>query len=464
MSRFTKVLSQENEGYQPIYTSNTSQIEIEDDDDIANDNESTLNQTLLSKPEIPKDKYKSVYLIFFVQGVAQLLGWNVFITASVFFKSRFRGSPYEDNFENYFSFSFMGSSLISLSHALYTQKSANLSYRITLSLLVSVINFLLVAISTKYENLFTPSGYFYFITLMVFISGITSAYMQNGIFGTVSRFPPTHVQAVMSGQGLAGVATAISQIFSALASADDLAHGAFIYFISAFIVTLLALILYFGLIRLPLYLHYVPNEKNIVEDTPIINNLNNRLILDTFAKIRTMAFSVAFVFVVTLAVFPSITALIKSVVGDENKSKFQMDYFFIPLHFLIYNLGDWFGRLLPTIESCVITDQKKLASISIIRVIFIPFFLFCNVDVGLTGKRILPLLINNDLLYFFILSLFSISNGYLASLLMMAAPQLANVEKDLAGTIMTFFLVFGLSIGSIISFPLRYLSCGGGCV
>ncbi|CAG8432717.1 5699_t:CDS:2 [Diversispora eburnea] len=448
----------ENEGYQPIYTSNTSPIEIEDDEDIENDN---VSVALLSKPEIPKDKYKFVYLIFFVQGLAQLLGWNVFITASVFFKSRFRGSSYEDSFENYFSFIFMSSNLIFLIHALYTQKSANLSHRITFSLLVSMITFLLVAISTKYENFFTPSGYFYFITLMVFVSGIVSAYMQNGTFGIVSRFPPTHVQAVMSGQG---AATSISQIFISLASADDLAHGAFIYFISAFIVIILAFILHFGLIRLPLYLHYIPIEKTIVENPPNLTNLNNRLILDTFAKIRIMAFAVAFVFVVTLGIFPSITALIKSVTDDENKNKFQMDYLFIPLHFLIYNLGDWFGRSLPTFESYVITDPKKLASMSISRIIFIPLFLLCNVDVGVTGKRILPLLINNDLLYLFILSLFATSNGYLTSLLMMAAPQLENVEKDLAGTIMTFFLVFGLSIGSIISFPLRYLSCGGECV
>lgn len=42
-------------------------------EDIDGDSDS---QTLLPKPEIPKDKYNIVHLIFFVLGAAQLLGWN----------------------------------------------------------------------------------------------------------------------------------------------------------------------------------------------------------------------------------------------------------------------------------------------------------------------------------------------------------------------------------------------------
>jgi len=56
--------------------------------------------------------------------------------------------------------------------------------------------------------------------------------------------------------------------------------------------------------------------------------------------------------------------------------------------------------------------------------------------------------------------LFAVSNGYMGSLAMMAAPQVEGIKKDLAGTIMSFCLVFGLTIGSFFSFPIRAISLG----
>ena len=85
--------------------------------------------------------------------------------------------------------------------------------------------------------------------------------------------------------------------------------------------------------------------------------------------------------------------------------------------------------------------------------------LFCNTDIG--DKRLFPLLVTSDFLYFFIMFLFSLSNGYLGSSIMMAGPQIQNVDKGLTGTLLTFFMVLGLTIGSLLSFPMRSLSCGG---
>jgi equilibrative nucleoside transporter 1/2/3 len=262
---------------------------------------------------------------------------------------------------------------------------------------------------------------------------------------------------------LAGSAVSIFQILSALAAPpsasfdtpteNDLSLSALLYFLCAFIIAIFALIsFYFILIRSPLYLHYREQARR-VEITYDTNSIRV-----TFDRIRILVFAVGFVFAVTLSVYPSITASIKSTVKDENKNKFQQDYLFIPLHFLIFNLGDWLGRFLPSLQFFIINDSVKLARMSIARIIFLPLFLMCNVNVGSNG--IFPLIINSDLIYFLILLPFAITNGYISSLTMMAAPQVEGVAKDFAGTIMSFGLVLGLVLGSIFSFPMLAISCG----
>lgn len=46
----------------------------------------------------------------------------VFITAQGFFKLKFTGSPYEDNFQNYFSIGFMGTNLLVVGSSILIQK------------------------------------------------------------------------------------------------------------------------------------------------------------------------------------------------------------------------------------------------------------------------------------------------------------------------------------------------------
>src|SRR6266542_4470758 len=166
----------------------------------------------------------------------------------------------------------------------------------------------------------------------------------------------------------------VSQILSALAATppstnfgmpteNDLRRSALLYFLGAVIAALLALVSYFILIHLPLYLHCIPTREQVKMIQSLETDTN--LIKATFNKIRILAFAVGFVFFVTLSLFPSITASIKSVVKVENKSKFRQDYLFIPLHFLVNNVGDWFGRCIPSLQTFITTDPVKLAYMSI---------------------------------------------------------------------------------------------------
>jgi equilibrative nucleoside transporter 1/2/3 len=60
------------------------------------------------------------FFFFFLAKLAN--GEIVFITAQGFFKLRFTGSPYEDNFQNYFSIGFMGTNLLVVGSSILIQK------------------------------------------------------------------------------------------------------------------------------------------------------------------------------------------------------------------------------------------------------------------------------------------------------------------------------------------------------
>ena len=50
------------------------------------------------------------------------VSFKAFITASEFFRAKFSGSPYETNFESYFSIGYMANNLLFAGIAIYTQK------------------------------------------------------------------------------------------------------------------------------------------------------------------------------------------------------------------------------------------------------------------------------------------------------------------------------------------------------
>lgn len=280
---------------------------------------------------------------------------------------------------------------------------------------------------------------------------------------------------------------ALSSIVSALAASpaskpDEAAirRSAVLYFLSALVITLVALVSYLVLLKQKFFIYYMTDrtsrhsllqeDDNNDEDSdpevvfqreePVEVN-----IVSVLKKIKWLAFSVAYVFVVTIAVFPSITALIKSVRAHPPSSsdadmaqlpRMLQDDIFVSFHFLLFNIFDWVGRLLPLSAWLRTTNPPLLTLYSLLRTLAIPLFLFCNV---VSADKSLPVLINSDFVYFVMLILFSMTNGWVASLCMMAIPDLNTLgtaeEKSLGGSIMSFCLSLGLAVGGICSFVVR---------
>ncbi|KAI8645385.1 equilibrative nucleoside transporter [Parasitella parasitica] len=337
-----------------------------------------------------------------------------------------------------------------------------------------VFGTLAVTVETQLEG----SGYFWFIMVLIVLTGITTGLFQNSVFSEASQLPPKYMQAVLSGQGIAGVIVAVSSILSALAGhakdtpdVSSISRSAFLYFLSAFLITSAALVGRVVVVRLPFYRRQMNARSEVVrveEEVSTEQNSSAEMehvsITSVVRKSSGLILAVNYVFIVTLIIFPSVTALIKSVRRPESNvsskaGRFFDDDIFVAFHFLLFNIGDWVGRTMPLSSLFQIFQVKYLVLLSTLRTVFIPLFLVCNVVIS--EQRRLPVLINSDFVYFVLIWIFSVSNGWICSLAMMAAPQLESIksahEKSLIGSIMSFSLVAGLAIGGSLSFIARWM-------
>lgn len=199
---------------------------------------------------------------------------------------------------------------------------------------------------------------------------------------------------------------------------------------------------------------------------------------EIFFLIGRHCISVCLVFLATLSVFPGLTSEIRSSTNMDNVNCPESGRFFggrvwQGLFFLIFNVGDTLGRMLAACKQIV--APRYIIYLSIARFAFIPLFLFCNVVPSSSGHQSnhnttsgwvdgstykLGLL-SNDAWPLLFMTLLAVSNGYLASLEMMNAPEMVPAnQQSKAGTIMAFFLVLGLVLGSLCSFIVRAIACG----
>lgn len=174
----------------------------------------------------------------------------------------------------------------------------------------------------------------------------------------------------------------------------------------------------------------------------------------------TYEIAVAYIFIVTLSVFPPITTSIISTRPDVHPLLFSA------YHFLVFNIGDFVGRTICAYPSVVIWSAKRLLTLSLARTLFIPLFLMCNIQRSPLSPPTTPI-INSDIVYMLILLIFAFSNGYVSSLCMMSAPSLEHNPRlkgrredvDVAATVASFCLGGGLVLGSMASFAVRAAVC-----
>ncbi|KAK5797974.1 hypothetical protein VI817_004265 [Penicillium citrinum] len=405
------------------------------------------------------------YAVFLLLGVAMLWAWNMFLAAAPYFHSRFESNEWAAT--HYQSCILSVSTVTNLASS-YTfariQKNASYPWRITISLLMNCAIFTLLAFSTVVMTNVSTQAYFAFVMLMVFGTSLATGLNQNGVFAYVSGFGrEEYMQAIMSGQGIAGVLPCIIQILSVLAVPRDAnggqddenmlqgssAKSAFIYFLTATAVSVFTLLVFLYLLRNRPSARPKSSDDEEEEDTALVEGTEDKSVSlwILFLKLRYLACAVFMVFTVTMMVFPVYTSRILSV-NNPSKSRMYDAPVFIPIGFLFWNVGDFVGRLAVAIPKLSLSHRPWLAFVlSLLRIVFIPLYLLCNIN-GQGAS------VQSDFFYLFIVQgLFGITNGYLASSCMMGASHWVSAdERHAAGGFMGTMLVGGLTAGSLLSF------------
>ncbi|KAH0518280.1 Heat shock cognate protein HSP 90-beta [Microtus ochrogaster] len=356
----------------------------------------------------PQDRYKAVWLIFFVLGLGTLLPWNFFMTATQYFTHRLdlpqnmstvtdkssqdtetlpaptvsapERSYLSTIFNNVMTLCAMLPLLLFACLNSFLHQRISQSVRILGGLVAILLVFLITAILVKVEMEPLP----FFIVTMIKIVLINSfgAVLQASLFGLAGVLPANYTAPIMSGQGLAGFFASVAMI-CAIASGSERSESAFGYFITACVVVLLAIICYLALPRL----------------------------------ISVLALSVCFIFTVTIGLFPAVTAEVESSIAGTSAWK---NYFISVACFLNFNVFDWLGRSLTAVCMWPDKDSYWLPGLVVARIVFIPLLLLCNVK----QRYYLPSIFKHDAWFIIFMAAFAFSNGYLASLCMCFGPKL----------------------------------------
>lgn len=337
------------------------------------------------------------------------------------------------------------------------QENASYPRRIVLSFIIQISIFTLLALSTIIGKGVSAGAYFNFLMIMAFGASVGTGINQNGVFAYVLMFGrQEYTQAIMAGQGMAGVLPPVVQILSVLAvpenkngldSSQDPSKSAFFYFLTATAISACALVCFLYLLKQESGRgSLLPNE----DDESILSEHVDRktvTLQDLFEKLRWTSLSVFMCFAITM-VFPVFTATIESVHSGSSRSRLFEPSVFVPLGLLSWNIGDLIGRMLVLNPHLSLMHRPRaLFVFAVARSGFIILYLLCNIH----GRGAI---VQSDFFYIFIVQLlFGISNGYLGSSCMIGASQWVPAEeKEPAGGFMVVMLVGGLTVGSLMSF------------
>lgn len=320
---------------------------------------------------------------------------------------------------------------------------------------------------------------FLYVTLAsaVFIN-INAAIFQSGLLGVAGKFPPKYIGGVFSGQAVGGIFAATTSVIMIMLGADP-QYNAFFCFLFAVAFLTFSLVLYVWLTKSEFFQHYLgetskvecigakevekataenghaPEQEKLMDGPHpppvkvVIPVRVNPLLV--FKQIFLYAFSVYFVFTVTLACFPATTMLAESV-NKKEYTTWAENYFIPVCCFVLFNVGDYVGRFIAEIVQWPKPGKMGMILVtvaSLSRLAFIPLFLFCNVTPN--NRQVTSVLFHSDTAYIVVMALFSISNGYLANICMISAPQICiPEEQQTAASLMVALLGLGLGSGALL--------------
>ena len=140
---------------------------------------------------------------------------NMFIAATSYFQRRFEGNEWAQ--QNFLPMITSLSTITNLSSVFILaklQSKASYPKRIVSSLLISIICFSLLTLSTSLYKNVGVEKYLAFVLFMDFFSSLATGFSQNGVFAYASGFGRKYTQVAVTGQSVAGVLPCIVRMYS----------------------------------------------------------------------------------------------------------------------------------------------------------------------------------------------------------------------------------------------------------
>ncbi|QRV82020.1 Nucleoside transporter [Ceratobasidium sp. AG-Ba] len=248
----------------------------------------------------------------------------------------------------------------------------------------------------------------------------------------------------MSGSALSAVGISILQVAAAYTSTsitlpglDSASWNATICFSISALVLVLTLVLYSALRSDD---HTVLDQKKNFKDFDV-----EELPSEQPRSMYGCNFSVFYTAVVTLCLFPAITASI------ESTNKKIDPLVFNALHFLVFNIADLVGRFFSSIPFISPTNDTFLIAYSVLRSLFIPFFVACN----FAGSSE-PSFITSDAVYMLGLFLFGLTHGHCSTISLVAASKREDDAQNGRGArLAQFWMMVGIVVGGGASFGVH---------
>lgn len=168
-----------------------------------------------------------------------------------------------------------------------------------------------------------------------------------------------------------------------------------------------------------------------------------------YHKIKCLAFTVAFMFLVTFLIFPGLTVSLKPINKALDKGWFGI------VLITEFNVCDFIGRTLAGYGTFGFTPGN-LWILSALRILTYPAFVlnYLGEIHGKAGKT--------DATVYALMGFLAVTNGFICTAGMMWAPQdCEDHEKEVAGNFMVFFLQGGIQVGSAAALAITKLTGWG---
>ncbi|KAL5239098.1 hypothetical protein ACI65C_006508 [Semiaphis heraclei] len=418
---------------------------------------------LVSDP--PNDRWNVVYLILVLHGIGILMPWNMFINAKSYFVDYKLGNDYLGQDLHYASifmaYLTIGSQLPSLLFNwlnIFCPIGGKLTTRIVWSILTEVLCFVFTVALVMINTSQIPAIFFWSTLCSIVFLNMANGIYNSSVFGMAAKLPAKYIGAVVLGTNLSGTFTSIANIAS-ISITPDAQTAAIYYFATALFVLLTCFNTYFALPlnRFYKYHELIYQQKMENQDSKQSGEVNNVPYWRIFKQTNSQLINVFFVFFVTLSIFPAVYSDIKM---SSKDFLFGETYYTSVMCFLTFNVSALIGTYLSTLVSW--PKPKWLFIPVVLRVILIPLFLVCNYHpIGVT--RIMPVVIENDYVFWALGAILGLSSGYYSSVAMMyipgcVEPKYSGIAGMFGAAVLLTGICSGILFGMITPFIVKYVS------